>query len=302
MAEKNSISVVITCYKEGKLLLDAYNSLLAQTDRDFEILIINDKSPDEGTNSICNELSKKPNTRVIFHEQNGGLAKARKTGYQEMKGNICVPLDADDVLPENVISAIRNAFEVHPDAGFIFGNYWKVDVETKKAELVDTKIISNESGQISIDKLAKNWILLGTSPCKKSVFQSVGGASQQFSYDIDDMDFWIKVLKAGHIGYHVDVSIYTWNRQLTGMNYNLKGDKMLDLFKVHSDFFIRNKAGESFQPVVYGPFLKAQDWTGFKNAISEMEKVGVHIGKYTALKIMPNVFLKWIYKAFKILS
>ena len=299
MVDEISISVVITCYKEGKLLLDAYKSLLNQTDKDFEILIINDKSPDEETNSICTELSQKPNTRVIFHAENGGLAQARKTGYKEMKGNICVPLDADDILPENAIKDIKNAFENHPNAGFIFGNYWKVEVDTKQKELVNTSIICAENGQLSIEKLAKNWILLGTSPCKKVVFESVGGASQQFSYDIDDMDFWIKVLKAGNVGFHVNMPIYTWNRQLTGMNYNLKGDKMLELFKVHSDFFIQNKAAKSFQPVVYGPFLKAKDWNGFKNAITELEKLGIEVGKYKLLKILPNGLLKWLYKAFK---
>jgi hypothetical protein len=113
------------------------------------------------------------------------------------------------------------------------------------------------------------------------------------------MDFWIKVLKAGNIGYHVEKPIYTWNRQLTGMNYNLKGDKMLELFKVHSDFFIQNNAAKSFQPVVYGPFLKAKDWIGFKNAITEMEKLGIEVGKYKLLKFLPNTFLKWIYIAFK---
>ena len=293
------LSVVITCYKEGKLLYDAYKSLQAQTDKDFEIIIINDKSPDEETNRICSELSNEEGVRVLVHEVNGGLAQARKTGYKAMTGTICVPLDADDTLPPNAIADIKKVFKQHPEAGFIFGNYWKVDIATGEKELVNTSVIADDFNKINVPRLAANWILLGTSPCKKEVFEDIGGASQQFSYDIDDMDFWIKVMKKGYVGYHLNEPIYTWNRQVTGMNFNLKGAKMLELFKTHSDFFIEHGAASGFQPVVYGPFLKAGDWEGCKSAIHEMENLGIQVGKYKLLRYVPNFVLKCIYRLFK---
>lgn len=293
------ISVVITCFKEGKLLIDAYQSLLNQSDKDFEIVIVNDKSPDELTNSICRELSLKPNTNVIFHEQNGGLAQARKTGYKAMQGDICVPLDADDVLPINAIANIRLAFQQNPDAGFVFGNYWKVDVATGKQVLVNTVAIVGKDRKIDVAKLASNWMLLGTSPCRKDVFEEIGGASQQFSYDIDDMDFWIKVLKKGHIGFHVSSPIYTWNRQISGMNFNLKGEKMLALFETHFDFFKKYNAAEQFQPAIYGPYLKMGDIKGLKSAIDKIEKLGVSIGKYKILKYIPNFLLQNVYNLYR---
>lgn len=296
------ISVVITCYKEGKLLYDAYQSLLEQTDKDFEIIIINDRSPDDETNRVCEELATKDGVRVIVHAVNGGLAQARKTGYKEMKGTICVPLDADDVLPPNAIADIRKAFVQYPDAGFIFGNYWKVEVASGNKELVDTAVIADENNKISVSALAANWILLGTSPCKKHVFEDIGGASQQFSYDIDDMDFWIKVMKKGYIGYHIDTPIYLWNRQVTGMNFNLKGERMLELFKTHSDFFMLHHAAEGFQPVVYGPFLKAGDWRGCKEAVKAMQQMGIKTGKYQLISFVPNFILKGVYRLYKILS
>ncbi len=54
----DTISVVITCYQEGNLLRRAFASLGDQSDKDFDIVIVNDASPDETTNAVCHELGK----------------------------------------------------------------------------------------------------------------------------------------------------------------------------------------------------------------------------------------------------
>ena len=88
----DTISVVITCYKEGDLLRRAFASLESQSDKDFDIVIVNDASPDETTNTVCRELGEKPRVQVIWRTANGGLSAARNSGYEAMTGDTYVAL------------------------------------------------------------------------------------------------------------------------------------------------------------------------------------------------------------------
>ena len=65
-----SISAIITCYKEGKLIYDAVDSLMKQSDKNFEIIIVNDCSEDEVTNTTCKDLSENNLMKVIWNVKN----------------------------------------------------------------------------------------------------------------------------------------------------------------------------------------------------------------------------------------
>ena len=62
----SNISVIITCYREGNLIFDAVNSILAQTLLPLEILLVNDASSDRRTIEVCQELEQNPLVRVIW--------------------------------------------------------------------------------------------------------------------------------------------------------------------------------------------------------------------------------------------
>ena len=113
----------MTCYKEGELLRRAYSSLEAQTDRDFEVVIVNDASQDDFTNAVCRELETQDQAKLIWRAKNGGLAVARNHGIDVMKGEICVLLDGDDILLPDAVATVREAFQRVPEAAFVFGDY-----------------------------------------------------------------------------------------------------------------------------------------------------------------------------------
>ncbi len=213
------ISVVITCYKEGLLLKQAFASLENQTDRDFDILVVNDASPDAVTNEICRELETDKKARVIWHKENGGLSAARNSGYEAMEGDICVSLDADDILPQGAISTIRRGFKLNPKADFVFGNYIRREIEAGTERLIDCNAICSANRFLDARKLANgDWILYGGSPCRKSLWRRLGGYAQEFSYSAQDVDFWKRALISGARGYYVNDIIYEWNRSRKGMN------------------------------------------------------------------------------------
>jgi glycosyltransferase involved in cell wall biosynthesis len=218
-------TVVVTCFDEGNLLRRALESLRAQTDRDFEILIVNDASTDPETNAVCSEAESEGLARVVWRERNGGLSAARNSGYETMHGAICVPLDADDTLPAGAVAAIRASFRSRADADFVFGNYVRHDVDRGTRVEVDCSRLARD-GVLAAETLASGeWILYGGSPCRKELWSKLGGYRAEFSYDTQDLDFWMRALTAGFVGCYAGTVIYEWSRASSGMNARVTGER-----------------------------------------------------------------------------
>jgi GT2 family glycosyltransferase len=213
-----TISIVITCYREGRLLERAIESVERQTDRDFEVLVVNDASTDEETNRVCRSLEGDGRARVVWREENGGLSAARNSGYEHMRGDVCMPLDADDTLPPDCVGIVREVFASNPRAGFVFGNYVVRAADTGEEQVVDCSVLASNEAQMEPRKCLRNWKLLGVSPCRKSTWGTVGGFDEEFSYGGQDVDFWMKVFRSSIPGAYVGHTLYTWFRDSAGMN------------------------------------------------------------------------------------
>ena len=216
--DDDTYTVVVTCYREGDLLQRAIESLRAQTDQDFEVLVINDASPCDNTNEICRSLEEGDRLRVVWRRRNGGLSAARNDGFRYASGSICLFLDADDELPSETIAVTREAFRRHPESDFVFGNYIRRDVEDDREELVDCSFMCGPDLRLTPAHLLERWILSGHTPCRKMTWQRAGKYRREFSYGYQDVDFWMRALYRGCKGFYTPHVIYYWNRSSRGMN------------------------------------------------------------------------------------
>ena len=91
------VSVIVPVYKAEKYLHKCVDSLLAQTMTDFEVLLINDGSPDR-SGAICDEYAAKDSRIRVFHKENGGVSSARNLGILESQGKYITFVDSDDWL------------------------------------------------------------------------------------------------------------------------------------------------------------------------------------------------------------
>lgn len=89
------ISVIVPVYKAETYLHRCVDSLLIQTFRDFEILLIDDGSPDH-SGEICDEYAKKDKRVRVFHKENGGVSSARQYGIDNALGEYTIHADPDD--------------------------------------------------------------------------------------------------------------------------------------------------------------------------------------------------------------
>lgn len=231
------VSVVICVFNEGRKLLDALRSLCAnKIIEQTEVIIVDDCSTDPETRRLLTLLTKHTRYHIVCSPVNLGLSHSRNLGFENASTPYVLPLDADDTFPPEAIDIIYQAFLDHPEAGFIAGNYLLNKPGKNQATVVDCSMIATNE-LIDIKKLAGHWSLLGTSPCKKATWELVNGYALKYSYSVQDVDFWIRVLKKGIIGHYLDQIIYSWNQSASGMNMNFDRIDMTRLLEDHRDFY-----------------------------------------------------------------
>lgn len=97
-----SISIIVPVYKAELFLPRCIDSILTQTFTDFELLLIDDGSPDN-SGSICDEYALKDKRIRVFHKENGGVSSARNLGLDNAKGEWITFIDADDWISNTFI-------------------------------------------------------------------------------------------------------------------------------------------------------------------------------------------------------
>lgn len=214
---RESISVVMVCYNEGKLLQRALDSVFAQSDKDFELVVVKNASTCEETARICRELEGRPGVRVEWRATNDGNAVGRNHGFRVAAGDLLIPFDADDVLPPHVVATERAAFAGHPEADFVFGDYYLRNVETGEGRLIDCSALTDAQGWLDGRSFAQGRMFLGSSPCRRALWQRVGGYRGSM-YGWQDVDFWMRVIASGARGLYVKSTLYEWYRSGSGVN------------------------------------------------------------------------------------
>ena len=124
------ISVVIPCFNQARFLGEAIGSVFAQTNRNFEIIVIDDGSTD-ATPDVVGKF-----TQVHYIKQkNQGLAAARNTGIWASRGGYLVFLDADDRLLPDALAAGLRCIEKFPNCAFVSGGHRRID---KAGKIIET--------------------------------------------------------------------------------------------------------------------------------------------------------------------
>lgn len=108
MSANPLISIIIPVYNSERFLHRCLNSVVNQTYKDFEVILVDDGSHDE-SGVICDEYAAKDNRFRIFHNPNGGPSKARNFGLEHSAGNYLLFIDSDDWLEEDALATYSKA-------------------------------------------------------------------------------------------------------------------------------------------------------------------------------------------------
>ena len=95
--QKELISVIVPVYKAENYLEICVNSILSQTYKNIEVILVNDGSPD-GSGILCGKLAERDNRVRVIHKENGGAASARNAGIDAARGEFVAFVDSDDTI------------------------------------------------------------------------------------------------------------------------------------------------------------------------------------------------------------
>ena len=143
---KELISVIIPVYNTEQYLKRCIESVLKQTYKNIEVILVDDGSTDNSL-TICNEYANIDNRVSVIHQRNSGVSTARNQGIEIMKGEYFICIDSDDWIEPNMIETLYNYIK-NNDADISICNFYinkesgeqSIKNEVKKQELILTDI------------------------------------------------------------------------------------------------------------------------------------------------------------------
>lgn len=130
MEYRYTISVIMPVYNVEKHIKQSIESVLNQTYKQLEIILVDDGSTDT-SGIICDEYAKKDNRIKVIHKENGGLSSARNAGIDIASGKYIMFIDSDDFFENNACELLYNEIEAK-DADYVIGNYINITYEGEK--------------------------------------------------------------------------------------------------------------------------------------------------------------------------
>ena len=104
------LSIIVPVYNAMKYLDECVQSLLAQTYRDYEIILVDDGSKDESV-EMCNRYAGEYKNIRVIHKENGGVHTARNVGLENSRGELVAFIDSDDIVDPQAFEIMINAME-----------------------------------------------------------------------------------------------------------------------------------------------------------------------------------------------
>ncbi|HIP12698.1 MAG TPA: glycosyltransferase [Arcobacter sp.] len=196
------VSVIIPSYNHEQYIEKAVLSVVYQTYKHIELIVIDDGSQD-ASHDILSNLSQQHNFQYI-HRQNRGLLKTLNEALSLTSGQYFTMLGSDDYFYEDKIEKQISFFKSNPAYALCYGNVTFIDYHNNILKNGKTKYF--QSGYIFNKLLHRNFIPLPTVMLKTEIIKKVNGFDERFF--LEDYPLWLKISKKYQIGYIKDCLTY----------------------------------------------------------------------------------------------
>ncbi len=185
------VSIIIPTYDRAELLVKTLESIMVQRYTNYEIIVVDDGSPNEDTEKLCTSLPK-----VYYHriENSGGPATPRNEGIRNAKGEFIAFMDDDDQWLEDKLSKQLAVFESHPETDLVHSCCRLMD---KDGVLMDDIIgrpgdPADKTGIVYM-RMVGNWTLMtSTVILRKTLVEKVGYFNEKMPAAGEDMEYWVR--------------------------------------------------------------------------------------------------------------
>jgi GT2 family glycosyltransferase len=196
-----AVSIVIPCYRQAAFLADAVESVTRQTFTDWEIIVVDDGSPDDTAEVAARLITTHAGSRIrLIRQPNGGVAAARNAGVRAARGRYILPLDADDMIAPTMLEEAVEVLDSRPDVAIVYTDLQRFGAATERIIASDLDpIILPEANQLNYCALYR-----------REVWESVGGYDPEMVHGHEDWDFWVGAIERGYGAVRIPAALFLY--------------------------------------------------------------------------------------------
>lgn len=186
------VSCVITTYKRPvEVLKRAVDSVINQTYKDIQVIVVNDYPEDKNLVAELGEMLSQYSHKVeyIVHEKNSGACTARNTGLEAAVGEFIGFLDDDDVWEPKKIETLIS-YLAEPEVGLVYSSHTRINERTGEKRIIYPEI---HEGNVFRDILVKNFVGSTSFPLLRTEIVRRAGGFDPLIKSSQDVDMWIRI-------------------------------------------------------------------------------------------------------------
>lgn len=262
MREEERISIVLPVYNGERFLAEAIESVLKQTYKNFELIIVDDCSTDRTGEIAKHYMNRDSRIKLIRNETNQKLPKSLNIGFEMAKGKYYTWTSDDNKYKANALETMYQQMEEHPEYGLLYANMEYIN----EYDEVIGSLCSCEQ-----DIYLYNCVgacFLYRAECQKKL-----GGYDENRFLVEDYEYWLRISQYYEIG-HIDMVLYQYRyhgKSLTTSRTKEIGRQLLNLKIDYFDSLwgkvpSEEKAAFIFEMIVYGlnkKFIEENDITDY---------------------------------------
>lgn len=210
---KSLVTVICLCYNHGDYVLESLKSVIDQTHKNIQLIIVDDASTDSSVSIIDRFLNAHSDIQFIKQNQNIGNCRAFNAALKYAKGDYIIDLAADDILlPERITDGINTFDRSGDDYGINFTDAAYIDRSGKvlknhyKRDNSGNVIVHIPQDEVFKEILKTHFICSPTTMMKKIVFNELGGYDELLAYE--DFDLWVRASRCWKFCYTDGVLVH----------------------------------------------------------------------------------------------
>jgi len=208
---ENNVSIVMPSYNSAKFIEKSIDSVLNQTYKNWELLVIDDCSPDNSLELVKKYTQIDSRIKLITNEKNLGVAESRNRGLSEATFPYVAFLDSDDVWDKNKLEVQVN-FMIENKAAISFTQYYRInEFDEKIGEVNKIPEQVNYFDLLKGNSIAMSTSMMDTRIVEKIKFEKIGH---------EDYYFWLKSLKNGYLAKGINRKLVCYRVHSTSLSSN----------------------------------------------------------------------------------
>jgi glycosyltransferase involved in cell wall biosynthesis len=203
---KPLVTIICVCYNQARFVVEALDSVVAQTYQPLELIVIDDGSTDGSPQVIKHWIASHPETVLLLNDSNIGYCKTFNKALKGAKGEFIMDFAADDVMIATKIADQVGLFEkLGSEYGVVFSDAIYINesgefIREHFRYLFKQRLLKSiPQGDVYADVLGKYFIPAPSMLSRIEVLTKLGGYDEDLAYE--DFDFWVRAAREFRFGY-----------------------------------------------------------------------------------------------------